>query len=459
MKKVIPFSRLRIPSIVLSVLMIAAGIAATIYYGGFNLGIDFSSGISMRAQIAENVLKISYKGKDRVIVNVRENILQVTTIGNGGLSRQEKTFTLGDYQTVADLASELSAINGIVVEETGNVKLSASSIIGLNYATELSESDVLLNCSNTNQDKYIDIADVRSTLSGLGYIKIQTVGKGVNQEFIIGMQNSDNRDDFNVTASTEIMDLLGKKYGESNIVVKQTDYVGPQFSQSLGGHAVLLVSLTLFLILIYIWFRFKLHYAISSVVSLVYVAIFMVGAVGFFQFEVNTATIAAILTIVGYALNDSIVIFDRIRENQMLQREKNFSRLVDISVTQSLGRTIITSFSTIIAVAAIYIFASGIIKIFALNMIIGIVIGTYSSIFVGSSTLIFLMYIANKRGKTFEPVGKKSDDKPMIESDDDREIPSESEEENKDKPAAQAVQAAVQPAQGTRWQPKRKRRK
>ncbi|MCL2481254.1 MAG: protein translocase subunit SecF [Spirochaetaceae bacterium] len=457
-EKIIYFSKIRTPGVILAFLLIFVGIGGTIYYGGFNLGIDFSSGISMRAQIAESVLKISYTGKDRVIVNVKENLLQVTTIGNGGLNREEKTFVLSDYPAVSNLASELSAIEGITVEETGDNRLSALSIIGLNYATELSENDVILNCANANQDKYIDIADIRSTLSELGSIKIQTVGRASNQEFIIGMQNSDNSDDFSAKASSAIIEILGKKYGPANIVIKQTDYVGPQFSQSLGGHALMLVSLTLIFILIYIWFRFKLPYAISSVASLVYVAIFMVGFVGVFQLEVNTATIAAILTVVGYALNDSIVIFDRIRENQGLLREKNFSRIVDISVTKSLGRTIITSFSTIIAVAAIYIFASGMIKIFAFNIIIGIIVGTFSSIFVGSGVLIWLMNIINKRGKFYD-LEKKSDDKPRIPSGSDaKQLPAESEvDEDKDKP--QATQTAQATQSNVRWQPKRKRKK
>ncbi|MCL2706542.1 MAG: protein translocase subunit SecF, partial [Spirochaetaceae bacterium] len=187
----------------------------------------------------------------------------------------------------------------------------------------------------------------------------------------------------------------------------------------------------------------------------VYVAVFMVGVVGLFQFEVNTATIAAILTIVGYSLNDSIVIFDRIRENQGLLREKNFSRIVDISVTKSLGRTIITSFSTIIAVAAIYIFASGMIKIFALNIIIGIIVGTYSSVFIASSVLILLMNMANKRGKFYEPE-KKYDDKTKA-GQETNQLPSEEGEENKDKP--QDAQTAQAPQSNVRWQPKRKKRR
>jgi len=456
-EKIIYFSKIRIPAVILAILMIFAGIAGIIYYDGFNLGIDFSSGLSMRVQVAESVLKISYTGNDRVIINVRENLLQLTVIGSGGLSREEKSFILSDYQTVAALASEISATKGIVLEEMGNNQLSASSIIGLNYATDLSENEVILNCVNTNQDKFINIADARSTLLEIGDIKIQTVGKAANQEFIIGMQNSDNSDDFNVKASAAILEVLGKKYGASNIVVKQTDYVGPQFSQSLGGHAVMLVSLTLLLILIYIWFRFKLPYAVSSVASLVYVAVFMVGFVGFFQLEVNTATIAAILTIVGYSLNDSIVIFDRIRENQMLLREKNFSRIVDISVTKSLGRTIITSFSTIIAVAAIYIFASGMIKIFALNIIVGIIVGTFSSVFIASSVLILLMNMANKRGKFYDE--KKSDDKTRTPSGSEaKQLPAESTSSDSGNNEKEENSAQAQPGQ-VRWQPKRKKRK
>ncbi|MCL2294799.1 MAG: protein translocase subunit SecF [Spirochaetes bacterium] len=471
--RIIRFTRLRIPALILSLFVIIGGIAGTVYKGGFNFGIDFSSGLSMRIQIAESVLKVFYTGQDRAIINIRDNTLQITFIRDGGLIREDNFFVLADYPTVADLAYALSAIDEIIVEETGNARLPASTIMGLNFVTDLTESGVILNSANTNTDNFIDIGSIRETLAELGSVRIQTAGRALNQEFIIIMQNRDGADGFAAQATSQILGALGSAYGADNLVVKQSDYVGPQFSEALGNQVILLISLTLLLILVYIWFRFKLEYGASAVTGLIHNALVMVGIIGFFQFEVNTATIAAILTVIGYSLNDNIVIFDRIRENQLLLRdkEKDFTKIVDKSITQSLGRTIITSFSTLLAVVAIYIFGSGVIQIFALNLMIGIVVGTYSSIYTASPLLIMLMNFSKKRSKFAADLEKKAEDKtleaeepkklseePKKTAAEPRQLPAESAntEEKADK------ENKTPPAPGTpgaRWQPKRKKKK
>ena len=142
------------------------------------------------------------------------------------------------------------------------------------------------------------------------------------------------------------------------------------------------------LILLYIWVRFKLNYAVSAIVAVFHDVLFLLGFIGAFQLEFSTATIAAVLTIIGYSLNDTIVIFDRIRENTRIVKDTSFRELINISVTQSMSRTLITSFTTLIAVVAILIFASGTIQTFALSLVVGILVGTYSSIFVASPVLL-----------------------------------------------------------------------
>ena len=144
----------------------------------------------------------------------------------------------------------------------------------------------------------------------------------------------------------------------------------------------------------------------------------MLGFIGTFQLEVNTTTIAAVLTIIGYSLNDTIVVFDRIRENTGLLKGEKFSRIIDISITQSLSRTIITSLTTLIAVLALYFFGTGPIKDFALNLIVGIIAGTYSSIFIASPILLGWINAGKKRElkKTgaidkIKEIDEKKDDK------------------------------------------------
>ena len=194
-----------------------------------------------------------------------------------------------------------------------------------------------------------------------------------------------------------IVDALGSKYGKNSIIVKQSDYVGPRFSQSIGYQSVSLTAFALALILIYIWLRFKLAYAVSAISALIHDVLIMIGIIGTFKIEVNTATIAALLTIIGYSLNDTIVIFDRIRENNDLLKEKDFFKVVNISITQSLSRTIITSLTTLLAVIAIFLFGTGVIRIFALNLMIGVIVGTYSSIFIASPILLAWTGFVRKR--------------------------------------------------------------
>ena len=245
-----------------------------------------------------------------------------------------------------------------------------------------------VNSVNTDKSDFIDIAEIRDVLASTGDPQIQVAGNPENQEFIIRLQDNDGEKDFSLKANKLIVDALSNNYGKSSVIVKQSDYVGPRFSQSIGYQSISLTAFALALILIYIWLRFKLAYAVSAISALVHDVLIMIGIIGTFRIEVNTATIAALLTIIGYSLNDTIVIFDRIRENNDLLKEKDFFKVVNISITQSLSRTIITSLTTMLAVIAIFLFGTGVIKIFALNLMIGVIVGTYSSIFIASPILL-----------------------------------------------------------------------
>ncbi|MFW6209069.1 MAG: protein translocase subunit SecF, partial [Spirochaetota bacterium] len=172
------------------------------------------------------------------------------------------------------------------------------------------------------------------------------------------------------------------------VVIKQSEYVGPRFSKTLAEQSFSLTLLALVLILIYIWFRFQFGYAISAIVALTHDVLVMLGFIGATQMEVSTTTIAAVLTIIGYSLNDTIVIFDRIRENEGLLQGRDIEDIINTSISQSLSRTLITSLTTLLAVVALYLFGTGAIKDFALNLIVGIIVGTYSSIFVASPMLL-----------------------------------------------------------------------
>ena len=244
-----------------------------------------------------------------------------------------------------------------------------------------------------------DTATVRDALSELGDVQVQEIGSPADQEFTIRVQDDGTIDQFSQVMSERIASLLQEEFGASAVETLGTDYVGPRFSQDLTRQTILLTSLALGLILIYIWFRFRLAYAVAAIVTLLHDVVIMLGFIGTFQIEVATATIAALLTIIGYSLNDTIVIFDRIRENETLLRDSEFGIIVNTSITQSLSRTLITSLTTMLAVVAIFIFATGTIQDFALNLMVGIVVGTYSSIFVASPFLLSWQRRARQRAR------------------------------------------------------------
>ncbi|MFP4114584.1 MAG: protein translocase subunit SecF [Spirochaetota bacterium] len=241
------------------------------------------------------------------------------------------------------------------------------------------------------------IEGVREALAGIEGTQVQTVGGDATSQYVIRVRDAGEIESFSAVMSGRILNALGAEFGSGLITELENTYVGPRFSEDLTRNTILLTSLALALILVYIWFRFQFGYALASIAALVHDVAFMLVIVGAFQIEVSTATIAAILTIIGYSLNDTIVIFDRIRENERLMRESGFETIINASITQSLSRTLITSITTLLAVTAIYIFATGTVQLFALNLMIGVIVGTYSSIFIASPTLLGFRRATRKR--------------------------------------------------------------
>lgn len=385
MKRVINFTKIRFIMFAVSAVLIVAGIAGTFAMGGWNLGIDFQSGLSQRVQIAPVAMEVSFSGTEEARFNILNGEAGVDIFTADGRT-ESYSYTLSDYATVAELAEAMGEIPLLSVN-TAAPNASADSVLSLAYLVDLSESDAVVNYSNEGSGSYIEIEEIRDVLAETGEPQIQVVGNDDAQEFLIRLED-DGSKNFSDVASEKIFNLLEAEYGSGAVIVKQSDYVGPRFSADLGRSVILLVGLALALILLYIWVRFELAFAVSAIIALAHDVALLLGFIGITQMEVVTATVAAVLTIVGYSLNDTIVVFDRIRENRALMRDSDLKTIVNTSITQSLSRTLITSITTLLAVLAIYIFATGQIRDFALAMIVGVIIGTYSSIFIASPVLL-----------------------------------------------------------------------
>jgi preprotein translocase subunit SecF len=233
-----------------------------------------------------------------------------------------------------------------------------------------------LNLQVEFDNRAVVIEQVREALDGFDGVQVQELGSDEVSRFSIRLQNDNGDEDFRNFLSENSAALtaaLSASLGGLEVVGE--DYVEPRFAADLALNATILVVAAIALILLYLWVRFRIAYAVSSIVALVHDIAFMVLFIGTFQIEVSSATIAAVLTIMGYSLNDTIVIFDRIRENEKLLSESSFVQVINVSITQSLSRTIITSITTLLAVTAIYIFTTGQIQAFALNMIVGVLVG------------------------------------------------------------------------------------
>lgn len=230
-----------------------------------------------------------------------------------------------------------------------------------------------------------DIAKVRSALEALdvGIGEVQTFG--TPNEILIRLQLSQNAENL----TTELKAALQAQFPGQSIDFRRVETVGPKIGSELKGKAFFAVFTAIIGILIYISIRFELKFAIGAIAALIHDVLITLGIFSILNYEISLAIIAAFLTIVGYSLNDTIVVFDRVRENMKLLKNIDQKTIFNKSINESLSRTIITSLTTFAVVFILYIAGGEVIRYFAFAMIVGVIVGTYSSIYV-ASPVVFL---------------------------------------------------------------------
>ena len=223
----------------------------------------------------------------------------------------------------------------------------------------------------------VDLAKVRSSLGrlGLGDMSIQSFG--TDRDILVRVQRQEGDEKAQIVAINAITSDLG-----SDFEIRRTEFVGPTIGAELSEKGVLAVICALFAIMVYIWFRFEWQFSLAALIALTHDVITTIGVFALTNFEFNLATVAAILTIAGYSINDTVVVFDRIREN--MRRYKSWSQpdILNRSLNETLARTAMTSITTALALIAIAIFGGAVLRDFALAMLWGVAIGTYSSVFI-----------------------------------------------------------------------------
>jgi len=228
-----------------------------------------------------------------------------------------------------------------------------------------------------------DIAEIRQSLlsMNLGDVTVKKFGK--EQDYLVKIEMTKTNDiDFIQSINDQLSSDLG-----SVVNFRRVENVGPKVSNELLKAGLLAISLSLAAMLFYIWIRFEWQFSLAAIVALIHDVIITVGIFSILSYEVNLSIVAAVLTIVGYSMNDTVVIFDRIRENLKKYSKISISDISNSSTNETLSRTLITSVTTLLALFSIYIFGGAILKGFSFAMIIGVIVGTYSSIFVATPIL------------------------------------------------------------------------
>ena len=236
------------------------------------------------------------------------------------------------------------------------------------------------------KDENLSIAEIRNQLSELniGDIQIQTFGS--DDIILIRIENSKNLD---TNADMSSIELIRSSLG-NDVIIQRTEIVGPKVSSELIQKGIIAIIIAVFLMLFYIWIRFEWQFSIGAVTALIHDVMITMGIFSFLQIEFNLSIIAALLTIIGYSMNDTVVVYDRIRENLRKYKQMNIFDLINQSLNETMSRTLLTSVTTLLALFSLYFLGGEVLKGFTLAMIIGVFIGTYSSVFIASQIILYL---------------------------------------------------------------------
>jgi preprotein translocase subunit SecF len=383
MRKTIQFSKLFVPAMIFSILLASAGIVGYIVKG-FNLGVDFKAGLIQEVQFAPTAFSITWSGRGNATIGFNRSGMYIINTGVG-VDPQTVDFPFNEYATLGTLTRDMvSRFEGLDVSLNVSEGISPQWLVrSAQGHPQLSSEPYLVHYLDP-QSPEISITEVREAMSVLNQsVAVQNLGQPQDRHFMIRLEEKQEEGDEGIS-SESITDILETYFGQGEVVVLRSDYVGSRFSKNLTDQIGVLIGLTLLVMLVYVTFRFKLQYACGLILGIIHDGLVVVGFVVWTGMEFNTTTIAAILTILGYSTNNTIVVFDRVRESLRIFPDQPFVTVLNISLTATLNRTIITTVSTMLAVMSLFIFTSGAMKDFALALQIGMISGVYTTTFIAS---------------------------------------------------------------------------
>ena len=252
---------------------------------------------------------------------------------------------------------------------------------GLNFGIDFKGGTLI---ELRSSDSKMNVSSLRDNLNQMNLGDVSVKNFGNETDFLIKFENNDNKN-----VIEEIKLNLDKSYA-NNFDFRRVENVGPKVSSELLKSGIIAISVALALMLFYIWIRFEWQFSLGAIAALFHDVIVTLGLFSLLGLEINLSIIAAVLTIVGYSMNDTVVIFDRVRENLRKYSDIKIYELTNISINETLSRTLITSITTLLALLSIFFFGGEILKGFSLAMIFGVVFGTYSSIYIANTVLVRL---------------------------------------------------------------------
>lgn len=377
-KKLIHFSKFFLPAAIISIAIIIFGVVGFVTRG-INFGIDFKPGLVEEVRIAPVSVELTYSGSAKVTADIAKTSFDLIISGSGA-ENETKVFAYSEYATVKDIVDALNGVDYVsAVLKTDGSEPSSLLFVSSDVSTQLSENPLYLYAAPED----VTTDDVRNALAELSGISVKAIGDKNSASYQIRMAEPEG-DASGTDLQGEVLSALSAKFGENTVTVVKTDFIGSSFSKSIAMRTVILLIATFILIWAYAALRFHWDFALGAIVALVHDALIMFTFIIWTRMEFSAMVFAAVLTIVGYSINDTVVILDRVRSNLRVTKVKTFNELLDRSLSDTLGRSIITTFTTLIAVVALFIFTSGAIKDFALALIVGLLSGCYSSLWISS---------------------------------------------------------------------------
>ena len=264
------------------------------------------------------------------------------------------------------------------------VILSIISILfkGLNYGVDFKGGTLIELRINDNQT---NISSLRSAFNNMNLGDVAIKNFGNDNDFLIKFVKKEKDENLIQNIKKDLTKTIGPVFE-----FRRVESVGPKVSAELLNKGLIAIAASLGAMLFYIWIRFEWQFSLGAIIALFHDVILTIGIFSLFSIEINLSIVAALLTIVGYSMNDTVVIFDRVRENLKKHLSIKIFELTNLSINETLSRTIITSVTTMLALLSIFIFGGEILKGFSLAMILGVVFGTYSSIYIANPTLVYL---------------------------------------------------------------------